>query len=122
MEGYIMKRFVTAAAIAVPALLLACGGGEDKTAAQPPESAAKAPATQAAAPKASAAPQAASPAAPEPAAAAPAEEDAKTRCLALAAQMKWSEALDPCTQAAKAHPTDLRIKHAVQQAQAAAEG
>jgi len=48
--------------------------------------------------------------------------DAITRCLGLAAKKQWSDALEPCTEAAQKNPDDLRIKHAVQQAQAAAEG
>jgi len=48
--------------------------------------------------------------------------DPVTTCLALAAKKQWSDALAPCTEAAKAKPDDLAVKHAVQQAQAAAEG
>jgi len=48
--------------------------------------------------------------------------DAVTRCLGLAAKKQWSDALEPCTEAANKNPDDLRIKHAVQQARAAAEG
>lgn len=48
--------------------------------------------------------------------------DAITTCLGFAAKEQWSEALAPCTEAANKNPDDLRIKHAVQQAQAAAEG
>jgi hypothetical protein len=47
-------------------------------------------------------------------------ESAAARCLSLAAKKQWSDALSPCTEAANANPDDLRIKHAVQQAQAAA--
>ena len=54
--------------------------------------------------------------------AASAQEDPAAQCLALAAKKDWSAALTPCMTAAKANPDDLRIKHAVQQAQAAAEG
>lgn len=46
--------------------------------------------------------------------------DAVARCLALAAKEQWSDALAPCSEAAQAKPDDLRIKHAVQQARAAA--
>lgn len=117
-----MKRYLTLAGIAITGLTLGCGGGEDKTASQAPSAEPPAAAAQAPAPAA----KPSNMAAEAPAAAAPtpdvaaAPQDAVTRCLALAAQQKWSEALDPCTQAAKERPTDLRIKHAVQQAQAAA--
>lgn len=111
-----MNRWIILAGLALTTLTLACGGSDDQTAS-------KTPPVEAAAPVAKAPTSAPAPAAPEKTpdvAAAP--EDATKRCLALAAQQKWSEALDPCTQAAKDHPTDLRVKHAVQQAQAAAEG
>jgi len=108
-----MKGSIAAAGIAMAALLLACGSGNDETAAQPAEAT-----TETAAKTPAARPDA--PAETPPVAAAPA--DATKQCLALAAQQKWSEALEPCTQAAKDHPTDMRIKHAVQQAQAAAAG
>lgn len=103
-----MKPWATFAGIAITGIAmtgftLACGGGEDEIASQAPADAGKAPAASAKMPDVSAAPQ-----------------DPVKECLALAAQQRWSEALDPCTQAAKARPTDLRIKHAVQQAQAAA--
>jgi len=48
--------------------------------------------------------------------------DAVTRCLGLAAKEQWIDALDPCTEASNKNPDDMRIKHAVQQARAAAEG
>jgi len=107
--------------IGIAALTLACGGGGDETAAQ-------APGTEAAATGAAAetAPKAVAETAPKAAAATPdvaaPTQDSVTRCLALAAQQNWSEALAPCTQAAKERPTDLRIKHAVQQAEAASAG
>jgi hypothetical protein len=41
-------------------------------------------------------------------------------CIALAGKMAWGEALEPCTLAAKERPDDLQIRHALQQAQAAA--
>lgn len=117
-----MMRIATVAGLAITVLTLACGGSNENEAAQAPETAAEttAPETAAAKPPA---PQAAAPTPPAetPPVAAP-PMDATKQCLALAAQQKWSEALDPCTQAAKEHPTDLRIKHAAQQAQAAAEG
>ena len=50
------------------------------------------------------------------------EDDPVKRCMELAAEQKWSEALAPCTEAAKKMPDDLGIKHALQQAQAAAQG
>ena len=107
-----MKRQLIWLAIGMAALTLACGGSDDGTTAQAPPSeatteteAAKAPAAEAETPDVAAPPQ-----------------DAAKQCLALAAQQKWSEALDPCRQAAKEQPTDLRIKHAVQQAEAAAAG
>lgn len=46
--------------------------------------------------------------------------DSIAQCLDLAARQAWNEALDPCTAAAKQKPDDLRIRHAVQQARAAA--
>jgi hypothetical protein len=49
------------------------------------------------------------------------KSDPIARCLELAAAMNWGEALAPCTEAAKQKPDDLRIRHAVQQAQAAAD-
>lgn len=50
-----------------------------------------------------------------------AKNDPMKRCLELAAEKKWKEALEPCTEAVKANPDDLAIKHAFQQAQAAAQ-
>jgi len=114
-----MKRSLTLAGIAIATvMLLACGGGDDKVAAPAPEAAA--PERSAAAKPPPVAAEVPAAAEVPPAAAAP--EDVTKQCLALAAQQKWTEALEPCTEAAKAYPTDLRIKHAAQQAQAAAEG
>ena len=50
------------------------------------------------------------------------KESPAARCLELAGEQNWKEALEPCTAAAKEMPDDLGIKHALQQAQAAAEG
>jgi hypothetical protein len=50
-----------------------------------------------------------------------AEDNPVTRCLKLAAEKNWKDALAPCAEAAKTNPDDLSIKHALQQAQAAAE-
>jgi hypothetical protein len=115
MEEYAMKRSFTATGLAIAGLLLACGGADEQPAAQVQEDASAVADTPPAA-----APSAEAPA--EPPAVAAAAEDASKHCLALAAQMKWGEALEPCTQAAKQYPTDLRIKHALQQAEAAAGG
>jgi hypothetical protein len=108
-----IKRSFTATGIAMAALLLGCGGGDETPAADAATSAAAetpAPAPPMEAPKAAA----------EAPVVAATPDDASKQCLALAAQQKWSEALEPCTKAAEQYPTDLRIKHAVQQAQAAA--
>lgn len=117
-----MKQLLMFAGIAITGLMLACGAGEDKTASTAPAGTAN-PSTAAAPSNTDTPDVAAAPAAaantPDVAAPPPAG-DAVTRCLALAAQQKWTEALDPCTQASTERPTDLRIKHAVQQAQAAA--
>jgi len=48
-------------------------------------------------------------------------DDPTKRCLELAAEKKWKDALEPCSEAVKAKPDDLAIKHAFQQAQAAAQ-
>ena len=50
------------------------------------------------------------------------EASSVKQCLELAAKKNWSDALAPCTEAAKEMPDDLSIKHALQQAKAAAEG
>jgi hypothetical protein len=107
--GTAMTRSLAIAGIATAALLLACGGADDGTAVKTPDTAAEAP-------------TAADVATPETPDVAAIPEDAMKQCLSLAAQRKWDDALAPCTQAAKDHPTDLSIKHALQQAQAAAEG
>lgn len=75
----------------------------------------------------SARPAAPSPAAPSPAAASPAapsgaESDVVRECRALAEKQEWASALEPCTRAAAELPDDLGIRHALQQAQAAAAG
>ena len=41
-------------------------------------------------------------------------------CVALAAKSAWGEALEPCKLAAEERPDDLQIRHALQQAEAAA--
>ena len=46
--------------------------------------------------------------------------DPAARCKDLAAQEAWNEALEPCTAAHAAHPDDMAIEHALQQARAAA--
>ena len=46
--------------------------------------------------------------------------DVVAQCLALAAKEEWNAALTPCTDASKLQPDDLRIKHAIAQARAAA--
>lgn len=117
-----MKRWTTLAGIAITGLTLACGGGEDETAATAPEVETTAPAEVAETPPAEveAVVEEVVVEESETADVAASAGDAVQSCLALAAQMKWSEALDPCTQAAAEAPTDLRIKHALQQAQAAA--
>jgi len=45
---------------------------------------------------------------------------ATDQCLALAEDKNWADALTPCTKAATEKPGDLAIRHALQQAQAAA--
>jgi hypothetical protein len=50
-----------------------------------------------------------------------AEDDPMARCLKLAAEENWKDALEPCSEAAKANPDDLGIKHALEQATAAAK-
>jgi len=50
------------------------------------------------------------------------EDDSVKRCPELAAEKNWKDALGPCTEAAEEKPDDLSIKHALQQAQAAAKG
>ena len=50
------------------------------------------------------------------------EDSPVKRCMELAAEKNWADALAPCTEAAKEMPDDLGIKHALQQAKAAAEG
>jgi len=117
-----MKHWIFLAGLGLIAMTLACGGGDDKTMSEAPPVDAAAPAAEApAAPTKTPVAEAPAPPAEAPAVA-EAPVDATKSCLALAAQQKWSEALEPCTQAAKDHPTDLRVKNAVQQAQAAAEG
>lgn len=101
-----MQKWWTLAGMALLAWMLACGNPEKETASEPASGAeASAPADLGAPADVAAPPQ-----------------DPVQRCLSLAAQQKWNEALDPCTQAAGQHPDDLRIKHAVQQARAAAGG
>lgn len=51
---------------------------------------------------------------------APSTPSAVETCIELADRQAWGEALDPCTRAAQERPDDLRIRHALQQAQAAA--
>ena len=51
---------------------------------------------------------------------APSTSSAVETCIELAGRQAWGEALDPCTRAAQQQPDDLRIRHALQQAQAAA--
>jgi hypothetical protein len=46
--------------------------------------------------------------------------DAVQSCLEIAGRRDWANALEPCTRAASERPDDLRIEHALQQAQAAA--
>jgi len=48
------------------------------------------------------------------------KSDAVQSCLELAGRRDWAKALEPCTRAANEMPDDLRIQHALQQAQAAA--
>ena len=50
------------------------------------------------------------------------KESAVAKCLELAAAKNWTDALEPCTKAAEEKPDDLGIRHALQQAKAAAEG
>jgi hypothetical protein len=93
-------------ALACGALALGCGRNEEPNAATVPSPTASTPApvpgTDVAAPGA------------------PSTPSAVDTCVRLADQRAWGEALDPCTQAAKERPDDLQIRHALQQAQAAA--
>lgn len=43
-------------------------------------------------------------------------ESAAVKCLDLAGQEDWFGALDPCTRAAKDHPDDPAIQHALERA------
>ncbi len=58
------------------------------------------------------------------AAAAPPEsrDPVVARCLDLAASEAWSEASEPCVEALEREPDDLRIRYALQQAQASPAG
>ena len=108
-----MKSGIWIASIAAlaAAVALGCGGSEEPTAASAPS-----------APSADA-PAAADVAAPTPAEApAPAGPvDPVAHCKNLAAEENWAVALEPCMKAAVAAPSDLAVRHALQQAQAAAE-
>jgi hypothetical protein len=50
-----------------------------------------------------------------------ADDEASAQCLKLDARKAWAEALEPCIEATKEKPRDLRIQHALQRARAAAE-
>jgi hypothetical protein len=95
-------------AVACGALALGCGRSEEPSAARVPNPAptastpSRAPGTDVAAPSA------------------PSTPSAVDTCIRLADELAWSQALDSCTQAAKERPDDLKIRHALQQAQAAA--
>lgn len=54
------------------------------------------------------------------AAASSSESDVVRECRALAERQAWASALEPCRSAAEELPNDLGIRHALQQAQAAA--
>ena len=77
-------------------------------------------AASAAADAASDAADAASDLAADVAAAADSSDTDAERCLALADDKNWTDALTPCSKAAIDKPGDLAIRHALQQAQAAA--
>ncbi|MDJ0787522.1 MAG: hypothetical protein QNK05_11990 [Myxococcota bacterium] len=71
---------------------------------------------------AAAAGEAASEAAGEAAAAVEgALSDPVAKCLKLASEQAWAEALEACTKAHEEKPDDMAIEHALQQAKAAAE-
>lgn len=93
-----------AIAVACGALALGCGQSEEPTAATPPSPTASEPVRPSA--------DVAAPTAPTP--------SAVDTCVRLADQRAWGDALEPCTEAAQQRPDDLRIRHALQQAQAAA--
>ncbi|MEM7413174.1 MAG: hypothetical protein AAF430_23290 [Myxococcota bacterium] len=113
-----MKRTITVlASLALAALLLpalGCGSGDSTPAPEAPSSPA---------------PQASTPAPPEPPPAMPEKEEMEEmagemtpleECHKLADAEQWLDAVGPCKAAAEDHPDDLKIKHALQQAAAAA--
>jgi hypothetical protein len=95
MEGTKMKRAGAVLCTMLGILAISCGGGEEKT-------------------------DTGAGAMGETAAASAGKGDAVKICLDLASRRDWANALDPCTRAANELPDDLRIQHALQQAQAAA--
>lgn len=134
-QSQISRTFAVLAALSL-AGFLACSGEDRQEAADAMESAgekmseAAGGAAQSAEEAAAAAKAAAEDAAAKAQAtaedAAAAAKDAVTaddpvkECIALAGKMAWDQALEPCQAAAADKPDDLQIRHALQQAEAAA--
>ena len=121
-----MKSAIVTLCLLIGILAIGCGSGDDSgaadaagKAAEAAESAAKDVASDAETAVGDAA-EAAGEAMDE--AAESVEDNPVKRCLELAAEENWKDALGPCTEAAQEKPDDLSIKHALQQAQAAAKG
>ena len=103
-----MKSMTIACSLLIALLAIGCGSGDDAGVVDAASEAAESVKTAAE----DAATEAADTVKKSPAA----------LCLELAGAKNWKDALEPCTAAAKEMPDDLSIKHALQQAQAAAEG
>jgi hypothetical protein len=106
MEEVGMKKGIASIfAVCFAAVVMGCGSGEDAETAAP----------EAATDARKAAESVVSEVAPD------ADEKASAQCLKLDARKAWAEALEPCIEATKEKPKDLRIQHALQRARAAAE-
>jgi len=117
-----MRASIALAAL-IATLALACGSGDsvsDRDVSAAPESASATAARPTPTSPAAPSPIAPIPITPIPAAPSGADADVVSECRALAEKQEWESALEPCTRAAAQLPDDLGIRHALQQAQAAA--